>query len=254
MKTTKSTTTAKIRIATMAMVATATLTIAGAVGAVQPRAAYAAGTGSVTFTQPGSSSWTVPPGVNTATIEVVGAGGGRYGNPFLAGYRGGAGGEIDATLTIFPGETLSLLVGAAGGDVNDGQTDPGSGGLGGGGNGGQCTGLASPGSCTPGAGGGGSSSVYRNSTPLFVAGGGGGASSLGDGGSGGGQTGGLGSDQSPATGGSQTAGGAAGHDALVGLTDGAGVGSSYNGGWGGRLCTCSLAFTGPLSSDYAGGG
>src|SRR3954462_12402654 len=238
MKTTKSTTTAKMRIASMALVATATLTIAGAVGAVHPRAAYAAGTGSVTFTQPGSSSWTVPPGVNTATIEVVGAGGGRYGNPFLTGFRGGAGGEIDATLTIFPGETLSLLVGAAGGDVNDGQTAPGSGGFGGGGNGGQGTGLAPPGSCTPGAGGGGSSSVYRNSTPLFVAGGGGGASFLGDGGSGGGQTGGPRSDQRPPTGGSQTVGGTAGDDALVGLTGGAGDGWAYNGGGGGALCSC----------------
>src|SRR3954452_18796795 len=175
--------TEKLRVASMAMVATLVAMIAGLLGAVHQGTAYADITGSVTFSQPGPTSWTVPAGVDTAVITVRGAGGGRYGNPYVDGHLGGAGGEVSATVTVYPGETLSLLVGAN--DAAGADHHPtGLGGIGGGGNAGRCTGLANTG-CLRGAGGGGGSSVYRGLSPLLIAGGGGGASWIGNGGNGG---------------------------------------------------------------------
>src|SRR4051812_18732815 len=81
----------------------------------RPGVAVAAETGSVTFDQPGPAWWTVPWGVNVASFTVLGARGGRFGDPYY-GPQGGAGGEVDATISVYGGETLSLMIGEAGGN------------------------------------------------------------------------------------------------------------------------------------------
>src|SRR5438105_3965945 len=185
MKTTTAECGLKKRMASMAVaaIASATVASAAAVGGLTPGTAYAAETGSATFSQAGISSWTVPPNVNVTMFEIRGARGGHYGNPFFGGYAGGNGGVVMATLPVTPGETLSVLVGVIG-DYSDAGLVPGLGGLGGGGNGGRC-GAGPSSACESGAGGGGSSGVYRGTTTLLLAGGGGGAAALGACGAGG---------------------------------------------------------------------
>lgn len=62
-------------------------------------------TSPVTFTYNGSSSqsWTVPPGVSSATFTVYGAQGGAS-----SGSVGGRGGEALSTLTVVPGQIYTL--------------------------------------------------------------------------------------------------------------------------------------------------
>ena len=104
-------------------------------------------------------SWTVPEGVITTTVELVGAGGGGV---------GGIAGRVDATLTnLSPGTSLTICLGGGGLQAT---AFHGGGGIGGGGN------------APPGAYGGGGSTDIRLAasctvgadTRLFVAGGGGG--------------------------------------------------------------------------------
>ena len=104
-------------------------------------------------------SWTVPEGVITTTVELVGASGGGV---------GGIAGRVDATLTdLSPGTSLTVCLGGGGLQAT---AFHGGGGIGGGGN------------APPGAYGGGGSTDIRLAasctvgadTRLFVAGGGGG--------------------------------------------------------------------------------
>ncbi len=74
---------------------------------------------------PGGGTWTVPPGETTVQYLVIGGGGGggRYG----AG--GGAGGIQTGTLTVVPGASLTVTVGAGGtAGTNSGTGQGGSGG------------------------------------------------------------------------------------------------------------------------------
>src|SRR5581483_4514866 len=156
---------------------------------------------STPFTTPGTTTFTVPAGICSVTVDVRGAQGGdaigidstSLANKFqsqdgssqptdaqvaAAQARGGdigaqdgtgaggPGGEATATLTVTPGEVLTITVGEAGGDFgssipNGGAPDGGSGALG----------------EANGAGGGGSSDVRQGGTDLahrvVVAGGGG---------------------------------------------------------------------------------
>src|SRR5262249_12525544 len=91
-----------------------------------------------TFSTPGTYTWTVPAGVSSVQIVATGGGGGGgglYGTN--TGLRGGAGAVVTSTLTVSPGQILSLVVG--GGGVH-GVNGPSSGGggysCGGGGGGG----------------------------------------------------------------------------------------------------------------------
>ncbi len=178
----------------------------------------------------------VPTGVAEITITAAGGQGG--------GVAGGEGGSLTASIPVKPGETLTAVAGAAGGDPQGGFKGGGDGGGGGGG-------------FYGGGGGGGASDVRQAGVALsnrvLVAGGGGGGggyadSTVGFGGTGGGSTGGhggigLGGGHGypgyGGGGGTQTAGGAGGtsvyKDGSAGALGAGGHGGrgSYEGGGGG---------------------
>ena len=189
----------------------------------------------------GPQSFTVPPGVDSVTVDALGAQGGNG----LAG-SGGLGGEGVSPSAVTPGQVLQVDVGGAGGG-------PGPGGAGW--NGGGPSG-------SNGAGGGGGASDVRAGTcaatlscafsDSVVVGGGGGGGGNFDGGSGGGAAGGSGAGPDPGSGGTQTAGGAGGGAGCE--TNGSG-GSAGQGGAGApdddaNLCTGGAGGGG----GYFGGG
>ena len=122
-----------------------------------------------------SDSWVVPAGVTSIDVVLVGGGGGGGGG------NGGDGGQVSSTLTVTPGETLNVIVGAGGAESLIGQTNivvlgtgaartqsSKAGEVG--------TTVRSPYINTNVSGsGGGASSLQRGSTLLMVAGGGGGS-------------------------------------------------------------------------------
>ncbi len=70
----------------------------------------------VPFTTPGTTSWTAPAGVTSATVQAWGgggAGGGATGNPAEGG--GGAGGQYAIkVIAVTPGNSYAVVVGAGG--------------------------------------------------------------------------------------------------------------------------------------------
>jgi hypothetical protein len=175
---------------------------------------------SVSFTLPGTYTWTVPAGVTSVQVVAAGGGGGGGGiSGTHAGLAGGAGALVTSTLAVAAGQVFNIVVGAGGGA---GATPP-------------------DGSCGAGGGGGGASSVDAGSTGQVIAGGGGGGGGGGcnaaPGGAGGGVNGAGGSGG--ATGGLSTGGsggsggiGGAGGSGMFGLRGGA-AGGNGNGGAGG---------------------
>ena len=144
---------------------------------------------------PGTSDWQVPAGVQSLDLVVTGSGGGG-GNSNV----GGAGGTVSVTgLSVMPGDTLTLSVGA-GGEVYS---------------------LAS--GALVGAGGS-ASAVSLNTSILVIAGGGGGGggSSLANAGNGG-----------AGNAGSSAGAGKTGHDDTGSGAKGGGGGSTGAGGTGG---------------------
>jgi hypothetical protein len=118
---------------------------------------------------------TAPPGAQSAQIDLIGAAGGNSSTA-----SGGDGAEVEATITVTPGEQLTVVVGCQGTLT--------AGGYGGGG----AFGQSHTGSTTDnGAGGGGATAVLPASDDNFadayaVAGGGGGGAAVGQVGGGGG--------------------------------------------------------------------
>ena len=114
-----------------------------------------------------ATTWTVPAGVYSITVDMTGAAGGDAATP------GGLGGRVQGTIAVTPGEVLTVGVAGAGGAAV-GETG-GAGGFGGGGAGG-----AGYSGCASAAfgGGGGASYVEAGTTMLAVAGGGGGGGGL----------------------------------------------------------------------------
>lgn len=178
----------------------------------------------------GAQSFTVPAGISLLTAELWGGQGGAGASG--DGGDGGLGGYLKATLTVTPGETLTLYVGGTPTAVNVGGY-----------NGGGSCGYYGPGIY---CGGGGASDVRRGGTALTnrvaVGGGGGGADSgsIGSsGGVGGGTTGSSSGGSGGGTGGTQSVGGTGGGDpgtlgvGGVGGVDGGGGGGGYYGGGGG---------------------
>jgi hypothetical protein len=202
-----------------------------------------------------TQTFVVPTGVTSISVDAFGAQGGagstcsgtegESGVVQLCGDAGtgGMGAHATSTISVTPGETLTVVVGGQGGAATDGNDDtcvgetgagtPGGAGFGGGGAGGI-------GGCPAGAGGGGGGATWilRGSTPLLVAAGGGGGGGAGD-------------SAGPALdGGAGGASGAAGHDADNGGQDffcpglGGAAGTSAAGGAGGAGgtgCTASVA-------------
>ena len=205
--------------------------------------------GSHTFTCiSADQSFVVPFAVWSVRILAWGAaGGGGYYAPFAT--KGGDCGYIEGTLSVTPGETLTIITGAGGAAGIASGCTPGvtyNQAYGGGG------GCVASNFGSVGGGGGGRTAIRRGLVELFTAGAGGGAgvggSAIGtsNGGWGGGLTGGAGLGINPGQGGTQTAGGygvppstpgglfygglASGYD--VGAGDG---GSGFYGGGGGDL-------------------
>jgi len=202
----------------------------------------------ITFKFTGApQSFTVPKGVRRLHVIASGAAGG--------GGAGGPGGTTDAWIPVHSGEVLGIFVGGKGSAFND--CKGGAGGYNGGGFGGS----PDPGNCTRaylGGGGGGASDVRDGGEHagldkrLLVAGGGGGeaAANVGwwAGGAGGSPDGGIGEsyhEGSRGRGGTQTAGGDAGHPHC---NSPATPGLLGTGGKGGSSC---VAHT---DQNYSGGG
>jgi CshA-type fibril repeat protein len=226
-------------------------------------------TGCVRFAYTGADqTFTVPAGITAVVADVFGAGGSSP----LEG-KGGGGGWSTGTITVTPGETLTVTVGEAGKDDSTVGT------YGGGGAGGVSaanplehgTGREENG-IDDGGSGGGMSALWRTSYgvgPLLIAGGGGAAAldTADDGGGGGGGSGGGGDGGATAGGGgTQVTGGTAGNNgcgggnagsALLGgdggdgYSPGGGGGGGYKGGGGGD---CKLDFASIHFAGAGGGG
>jgi hypothetical protein len=86
-------------------------------------------TQTVSFQTAGSHSWTVPAGVTSVSIQVIGAGGGGGGGTgSQGGHGGGGGGYINAqNIPFTPGQTFTMSVGTRGngGSTNNPGTDGG---------------------------------------------------------------------------------------------------------------------------------
>jgi hypothetical protein len=73
----------------------------------------------VTFSTPGTSTWTVPAGVTSITVQAWGAGGGgSKGFSSLKGTGGGGGGFAQAVIAVTPGTVINVTVGAGGAGAN----------------------------------------------------------------------------------------------------------------------------------------
>ncbi len=203
-----------------------------------------------TFSYTGAAqTWTVPPGVTSATFDVSGGSG-----------TSGGGGEALATIEVTPGAIYQITVGGRGDYGNYDTGARGAGGFNGGGAGGTGGGGGWPG----GGGGGGASDVRSGGCAsttscglldrVIVGGGGGGGGRGARGGGGGGLVGGNGvladayygyARGGDGYGGSQTAGGSGGSAGPGG--QGGGAGAAGIGGNGGAAHAA-------YSSDGAGGG
>jgi hypothetical protein len=211
-----------------------------AIALIAPTAASAA---TQTFTTPGSENFVVPAGVTSISVEAFGAAGGASGD----GKAGGLGAKVaSSSVSVTPGETLSVVVGGRGGNgVNGTPLEVchwGGGGVNGGGEAGECDGEGAA-----AGGGGGSTEIQRLGTALVLAGGGGGAGANGTGGAGGagGENGVVG-----------TAGAAGGGGAGGGGTKSSGGagGAGQGGGQAGKVGTSHTGGEGGFWSDASGGG
>ena len=201
--------------------------------------------GTQTFSYTGSiQNWTVPTGVTSLSFTAEGAQGGSG----TAGYGfGGLGGRVQGSLSVTPGQALSIYVGQ--------MPLSNIGGFNGGGNGANNT---------YGRGGGGATDIRIGGVALanrvvVAAGGGGGGTNCfsgnqNNGGVGGGATGGNGYQCNQQTnyvglGGTQTAGGnnLGGLGQAGGLGQGGNGGTTYGGGGGG-------GYYGGGGGSYGGGG
>jgi len=127
---------------------------------------------STTFSYTGTvQTYTIPPGVDSIYVDVVGATGGM--SSLTDSSTGGKGGRIQCTLLVSPGQVLHIYIGGVG--VMGTLTSVGIGGFNGGGNGGADNSL---GDYTPSGGGGGSTDIrfspYSLTNRVVVASGGGG--------------------------------------------------------------------------------
>lgn len=186
----------------------------------------------VTFAFTGApQTYTVPPRVVSLEVVADGGSGGNYQS------AGGGGAHVTATITVTPGQVLTVYVGGKGGDVNNSSGGYNGGGAGNGG----------------GGGGGGASDVRTGGASLadrlVVAGGGGGSTGFifvaSDGAPGGAPDGGSVYNpftSSTHTGGTQTGPGSPGN---AGLGNGSGAGL-YGGGGGG-------GYYGGGADSYMGG-
>lgn len=209
----------------------------------------------------------VPLDVRNLYVKVWGAGGGGGAGYNTSGDIAGAGGYIEGTITVVPGEELIIRVGSGGQGGQD--TSGGAGGTNGGGNGGDGNPDGPGNPVAGGGGGGGYTGVLRPGDIVLVVAAGGGGGGSGDdtafpgeeGGEGGGN---IGEDGTASTsgavpqtdaagkGGTQSAGGAAGTgiNQIIEPTDG----DYLQGGEGGFGAAISRGGGGGGGGGYYGGG
>lgn len=130
----------------------------------------------VTFSGASQQTYVVPPGVTKVRASLKGGGGGGGGTDNVCGGAGGAGSLIAATLTVTPGQSLTIDIGNGGGNGGSCVSNGGAGTAGAstfapGGRGG-ITGTV--GCSGGGGGGGGASRVSGTGISIIAAGGGGG--------------------------------------------------------------------------------
>jgi hypothetical protein len=189
----------------------------------------------LTYTTPGSYTWTVPSGVTSITVVAIGGGGGGGNSPNA---NGGSGAEVTSVLAVQAGDTVAIYVGGGGGSTAEG----------GGGGGLTYVGDGSSNFIIAGGGGGGGGGPIEDgaggnagspgSAGVSVSGGGGGgAGSNGSGGS-------AGSNSGPPS----PFGGTAGSLFIDIVTSGSG-----SGGLGGGVELGSAGGTG-ISSTVGNGG
>jgi hypothetical protein len=183
---------------------------------------------SQTFSYTGSSqSFTVPSGITSIIVKSwAGGGGGGAGCSAGAGAAGAGGGFAQATLSVTPGQILTVLAG-------------------GGGTGGNFIGRSG----ADGGGGGGASGIQQSGSYVIIAGGGGGGAgclTTATGGVGGGASGGNGSGPS----GNGGSGGTSSAVGSAGTATTAGTNGSGNTGGNGGSSTGTVSGTG----GYNGGG
>jgi len=205
----------------------------------------------------GSQTWTVPVGITSIDVDARGAQGAMGGSLCISTNLVAKGGRVQATLTVVPGEILSIWIGGrplscpSGTPCSLPSEGTTIGGFNGGGSGG--TGI----SCI-GRGGGGASDVRQGgnsiSDRVVVAAGGGGASGS-SAGEGGGLVGGDRVGVAAGKGATQIVGGAGGLACVNGGTDGAN-GSLAQGGNGGNSVgtTSGRGGGGGGGGGYYGGG
>jgi len=106
-------------------------------GAGQISIAYTLSSAAVSFVFTGASqSFTVPPGIYSISVTLVGAGGGSSGLSHIYYGTGGRGAQLQFELAVTPGEVYYLFVGGRGkGLLIDGSLPVYAGGYNGGGNG-----------------------------------------------------------------------------------------------------------------------
>lgn len=224
------------------------------------------------FTTPGTTTWTVPAGVNSVTIQCVGGGGaggsGRGNSDRGAG--GGAGGQYaSSTIAVTPGQVFDIRVagvtnGPSGNYLNGAQGDFSSFSLGAtiharamGGNGGTAADIAGRaggiGNTTNGigniivrAGGNGGDGTATNS-----GGGGGGAGSTGNGGNATGTTAGTGTANFGGNGGAGRTTSGVGNNGLIYGGGGSGARRSDTGGNGAQGFV-RITYTCPANIPSAG--
>ena len=145
------------------------------------------------YSTPGTYTFTVPTGITSITVSVLGGGGGSGGNyqsgtTVYSGASGSSGTLVTGTLTVVPGTTYTIVVGA-GGVAGARSWNSGTGGTGGTGYNNGSTGTTSGNG--GGGGGGASSAIVLSGTAVVVGkGGDGGAGSVGGSGGAGGSGGG----------------------------------------------------------------
>jgi hypothetical protein len=196
-----------------------------------------------TFSAGGGHTFTVPAGVSSVRVALLGGAGGN-----CYGASGGQGALLAGDFSVYPGEIVSIGVATDGTDCRNGR----AGGQGGGGAGGT---QQEPGGA-PGAGGGGVSAVSASNLPpgfsslLAVAAGGGGSEVDVNGGNAG-EAGDVSNPGESGQPGSETEGGAGGSP-IFSCGNGPGQkGAAYAGGEGGSAQTFG---GGGGGSGYFGGG
>ena len=159
----------------------------------------AVGPQTTTYNSVGTNTFTVPAGVTSIQLTVIGGGGGGGGADAQPGSAGRAGARVSGTLAVTPGQILTVSVGSGGGGGSSvaGSAPGGPGGTNSlGYSGGSGSAAGGSGSSGGGGGGGAASAVLVNGSPTVVAagGGGGGGGGLDSGGQGvspGGTSGGI---------------------------------------------------------------